>query len=102
MGLLSNRIGRSIRFILYNKSKHVHKELENITADKNTSYHYAGLIMMLLQKGFFVKYKFVVKVETILMMNLKALKQVIIKVDGEIQKRDRKNYLDTGSRNSMN
>ncbi len=39
----------------------VNVELENIIADKNTGYHYAGLIMILLQSGFFIKHKFITK-----------------------------------------
>ena len=59
-------------FYIINQS--VHKELENITADKNTSYHYAGLIMMLLQKGFFVKHKFVVKARDYINDELEGVK----------------------------
>jgi len=38
----------------------INKELENITI-KYEGYHYAGLIMLLLQKEFFIKYKFIQK-----------------------------------------
>lgn len=49
-------------------------ELENITADKNTGYHYAGLIMILLQGGFFIKHKFVAKARDYVKDELEGVK----------------------------